>query len=167
MMNYVEVPRSLVEQNKIVTLAADVFFVDGTGFLTTVSRRIKFITAEHVPVRTAKCLSKHIDQVVHVYAQAGFTVRTILMDGEFKKMKDLVPRLECNTTAAKEHISEAEGGIHLINERARGLITTLPFEHIPRQMKIKFIYFCILWLNAFPVKSGISSTHSPRELMVR
>ena len=34
-------------------------------------------------------------------------------------------------------------------------------------MKIKFIYFCILWLNAFPVKSGISSTHSPQELMVR
>ena len=65
--------------------------VDGTGFLMTVSWRIKFITAEHVPVRTAKCLAKHIDQVVHVYAQAGFTVRTILMDGEFKKMKDLGP----------------------------------------------------------------------------
>ena len=30
------------------------------------------------------------------------------MDGEFEKIKDLVPRLECNTTAAKEHVSEAE-----------------------------------------------------------
>ncbi len=90
-MDYVEVPHSLVEQNKIVTLAADVFFVDGTGFLMTVSRRIKFITAEHVPVRTAKSLTKHIDRVVHVYARAEFTVRTILMNGEFKRMKDLVP----------------------------------------------------------------------------
>ena len=90
-MDYVEVPCSLVEQNKIVTLAADVFFVDGTGILMTVSRKIKFITAEHGPVRTAKSLAKHIDQVVHIYARAGFTVRTILMDGEFKKMKDLVP----------------------------------------------------------------------------
>jgi hypothetical protein len=58
-MDYVEVPRSLVEQNKIVTLAADVFFVDGTEFLMTESERIKFITAEHVPVRTAKSLAKH------------------------------------------------------------------------------------------------------------
>jgi hypothetical protein len=33
-------------------------------------------------------------------------------------------------------------------------------------MKIEFIYFCILWLNAFSVKSGISSTHSPQELML-
>ncbi len=49
-MGYVEVPHSLVEQNKKVTLAADVFFVDGTGFLMTVLQRIKFITAEHVPV---------------------------------------------------------------------------------------------------------------------
>jgi hypothetical protein len=53
------------------------------------------------------------------------------MDGEFEKMKDLVPRLECNTTAAKEHVSEAERGIRMIKERARGLITTLPFKHIP------------------------------------
>ena len=34
-------------------------------------------------------------------------------------------------------------------------------------MKIEFIYFCVLWLNAFPVRSGISSKHSPQELMVR
>ena len=43
----------------------------------------------------------------------------------------------------------------------------LPFEHILGRMKIEFIYFCILWLNAFLVCSGISSTHSPREVMVR
>ncbi len=165
-MDYVAIPCLLVEHNKMVTLAADIFFVDGTAFLMTVSKGIKFITAEHVPVRTAKSLAKHIDQVVHVYARAGFTIRTILMDGEFEKIKDLVPGLECNTTTAKEHVSEAEQGIRTIKEHARGLITTLPFEHIPQRMKIEFIYFCVRWLNAFPVKSRISSTHSPRELMV-
>ncbi len=39
---YMTVPRQLVEVNAAVTLAADVFFVDGTAFLMTVSRRIKF-----------------------------------------------------------------------------------------------------------------------------
>ncbi len=34
-------------------------------------------------------------------------------------------------------------------------------------MKIEFIYFIVLWLNAFPVKSGISSTFLPHELLVR
>jgi hypothetical protein len=75
--------------------------------------------------------------------------------------------VECNTTAAKEHVSEAERMIRTIKERTRGLLATLPFKHIPRRMKIEFIYFIMLWLNAFPVKSRISSTFSPRELLVR
>jgi hypothetical protein len=75
-----------VEQNGIVTMAADVFFVEGTAFLIALSRRIKFITVQHVPVQTATSLSKHITCVLQVYEHAGFRVRTILMDGEFEKV---------------------------------------------------------------------------------
>jgi hypothetical protein len=139
----------------------DVFFVDGTLFLTTVARRMKFDTAEHVPVRTATNLSNHITRVLEVYKQAGCVVRTILMDGEFEKIQPLLPNLECNTTAAKEHVSEAEQTIRTIKERSRGLLATLPFSHMPRRMKIEFVYFILLWLNAFPIKSGILSTFSP------
>jgi hypothetical protein len=34
--DYVAVPCALVEQNKVVTIAADIFFVDGTEFLIMV-----------------------------------------------------------------------------------------------------------------------------------
>jgi hypothetical protein len=60
-VDYVAVPKEIGECNKIVTLAADVFFFDGTAFLLTVSRQIKFITVEYVAVRTAKKLSKHLE----------------------------------------------------------------------------------------------------------
>jgi len=73
----------------------------------------------------------------------------------------------CNTTVAKEHVSEAECSIHMIKECMRGIVSTLPFEFIPRRPKMEFIYFVVLWLNAFPAKSGISATYSPRELLVR
>jgi hypothetical protein len=56
--DYVTVPPSLVENNKVVTMAADMFVVDRTAFLSTMFWQIKFITAEHVPVRTAKSPSK-------------------------------------------------------------------------------------------------------------
>jgi hypothetical protein len=59
--DYVAVPRSVVDRNRMITLAANVFFVDGAVFLIMMSRRIKFVTAEHVPVRTAKSLAKHLD----------------------------------------------------------------------------------------------------------
>ena len=78
-----------------------------------------------------------------------------------------MPSVECNTTAAKEHVSEAERMIQMVKERIRGLLATLPFSHVPKRMKIDFVYFVILLLNAFPVKSGISQTISPRELLMR
>ena len=89
------------------------------------------MTVEHLPVQTALNLSKHMKRVLDVYGRAGFRVRTILMDGEFKKLKLLMPSVECNTTAAKEHVSEAECTIQTLKERVRGLLTMLPFENIP------------------------------------
>jgi hypothetical protein len=165
--DYVSVPRSLVETNRIITLVVDMFFVDGTPFLTTMAWRMKFVTAEHVPVRTATNRSKHITWVFEVYKRAGFVVRTILMDGEFEKIRPLLPNLECNTAAAKEHVSEAEQMIRTIKELTRRLLSTLPFSHMPRRMKIEFLYFIVLWLNVFPIKSRIWSTFSPQELLVR
>ncbi len=54
-----------------------------------------------------------------MYPQAGFTVHTILMDGEFEKVKDELPSLICNMTAAKEHVSNAEQTIRTIKGRSR------------------------------------------------
>ncbi len=33
---------------------------------------------------------------------------TVLMDNKFEKLKDLVPEIVVNTTAAKEHVPEVE-----------------------------------------------------------
>ena len=58
--DYIAVLHPVIEQ-KIVTMAAGVFFVDGTAFLIMMSRRIKFVTMEHVSVRMATSLSKHLN----------------------------------------------------------------------------------------------------------
>ena len=50
MADYVAVPQSLVERNKMITLVRDVFFVDGAAFLLTMSWNIRFVTAKHLPV---------------------------------------------------------------------------------------------------------------------
>jgi hypothetical protein len=83
--DYVAVPCLLVEANKVITLAADVFFMDRMAFLLRVSQRMKFVMAEHVPVQTAMSLSKHLKRVLKVYGRAGFRVRTILMLKNLKK----------------------------------------------------------------------------------
>ena len=64
-------------------------------------------------------------------------------------------------------MAEAERQIRVVKERSRGILGTLPYEHVPRRMKIEILYFIALWLNAFPVKNGISAVYSPREMIIR
>ena len=142
-------------------------FVNKIPFLVSSARGLNLITAEFLPTRTAKTLADRIRQIVEMYARGGFRVGTILMDNEFEKLKPLVPALSINTTAANEHVPEIERRIRLIKERGRGILNTLPFKKMPRVILIELIYHVVLWLNAFPSKSGISDTLSPRELVLR
>ena len=83
----------MVSQHKFISVTADVFFVDGIAFLLTVAIKLKFVTVEHIPVRTAKSLVIHIERVLQVYDRAKFTVRYVIIDGEFEKVKDLLPTI--------------------------------------------------------------------------
>ena len=50
--DYVEIPQHILDINKEVTLAADLIFLNGTGFFFGTSRRIKFTTLEYLPSHT-------------------------------------------------------------------------------------------------------------------
>ena len=66
------------------------------------------------------------------------------MDGEFEKVKNELPSVVINTTAAKEHVSKAERKIRVTKKRARGILCTLPYQNVPRRMKIEILYFVVL-----------------------
>ena len=114
MEEYVAVPKELVSWHKFISVAADVLFVDGIATLLSVAIKLRFVTVEHTPVRTGKSLVKHIKCVLQVYERAGFTVRYVMMDGEFEKVTELLPTIVYNTNDAKEHVSEAERKIRLV-----------------------------------------------------
>ncbi len=75
------------------------------------------------------------------------------MDLNFEKLRDMLPNLMLNTTTACEHARDMEWKIRVIKERGRGMISTLPYEMIPKLMIIELMYFCVMWMNSFPVKS--------------
>ncbi len=89
------------------------------------------------------------------------------MDNEVEKLRPLVPGLNINTTAAKEHVPKIKRRIWLIKESGRALLNTLPFKKMPQIILIELIYHVVLWLNAFPSKSGVSDTLSPQEIVLR
>ena len=53
--------------------------------------------------------------------EGGFVVRHALMDMEFEKVKDLVPLVEVNTTAAREHVGLIERKIRHLKEKTRAV----------------------------------------------
>jgi hypothetical protein len=75
----VAIPREFYKMHKMVTITADVMFINGVLFLVTFSRKIKFRTAEFVPKRTAKSLANHLKKVLMLYARGGFVVNLALM----------------------------------------------------------------------------------------
>ncbi len=165
--NYVQIPHALLEWHQRVTLAVDVMFVNGIPFLVSVARGLNLVPAEHMPTRTAKQLAGGIVCVMDLYLCGGFQVGMILMDNEFEKLRNLVPVLAVNTTAAKEHVPEVERRIRLIKERGRGILNILSFKKMPQIMLVELIHHVVLWLNAFPTKPGVSETLSPREIVMR
>ena len=90
-------------------------FVNGVPFLVSASRGLNLIAAEHTPSRTAKSLAEGIRRIIDLYSRGSFQVGTVLMDNEFEKLTNLVPIIQINTTAAKEHVPEIERRIRLIN----------------------------------------------------
>ncbi len=165
--NYIQIPRALLEWHQRVTMAVNVMFVNGVPFLVSMARGLTLVTAEHMPTRTAKQLAAGIIHVMDLYSRGGFQVGTVLMDNEFEKLQNLVPVLAVNTTVAKEHVPKVERCIRLIKECSRGVLNTLLFKKMPQIMLIDLFYHILLWLNAFPTKSGVSETLSPREIVMR
>jgi hypothetical protein len=90
-----------------------------------------------------------------------------MMDMEFKKLENMLPRITLNTTAAQEHVGEIEGKIRVIKEKARGTINVLPYKILLKLIIIELMHFCVMWLNSFPDKSGISEKYSPQKLVSR
>ena len=57
------IPNDFYQLHRFVTLTADVMFVNGISFLTTLSRKIKLRTVGHVQTRTAALLNNALNKV--------------------------------------------------------------------------------------------------------
>ena len=73
--------------HKFVTLNANVMFVIGVTFLTTLSIDIRMLTDEHLNSLTSPMIIIILRKVAYLYALGDFIVLIILMDMEFEEVK--------------------------------------------------------------------------------
>jgi hypothetical protein len=154
--------------NRYITLAADVMFVCGLPFLISLSRRIRFVTVEFIPKRTAGELCSGLKNILKLYNRAGFIIQCACMDNEFEPLKKkLLGKMVVNTTAADEHVGEIERKIQHVKTRSRSLKASLPYKKLPNAVIKAMIYNVAMWMNALVNKHGVSNVYSPRELLLR
>ena len=84
---------------------------------------------------------------------------------EFNKVIQEIPEVVINTITASEHVAEVERCIKVMKEPCRACTSVMLFKKIPNIMTINLVHFCVFWLNAMPIKTGISSIYSPKELI--
>ena len=87
------------------------------------------------------------------------------MNKKFVAVKEHLPFLEINTTAAREHVAEIEQELRQVKERVRCTSSIFLFHFIPTMVLIYTVYNLCLWLKALPLRSGITGGLSPRELV--
>ena len=56
--------------------------------------------------------------------------------------------------------------IWTFKERLRALRSGMLFTRVPKRIIIEAVAYTTLWLNAFPSKEGVSTTYSPRNIVL-
>ena len=104
-------------------------------------------------------LGNSLGNVTRLHEKAGDEVETVMMDMGFNRIKTKLPQINIKTMATWEHMVEVEMHIRALKERCRGIISTLPLEHILNMLLIHLLQFVTMRLNAFRVKSGRINQH--------
>ena len=70
----VRIPNELINAQRDVDLCFDVMFVNEIPFITTISKHIKYRTAEAVPNKQLKSYRSALSNIIHIYQNAEFQV---------------------------------------------------------------------------------------------
>ena len=135
--NIEPVPPEILKLHKDVTIAIDVMFVNKVPFLITTSRNLHFGTVEALPDRKLNTVVSKLRSVVNTYHHRGFSVTSILADGEFEPIRPWFPSL--NTCAENEHMPDVERFIRTVKDSTRSIYRMLPFTRIPRIILIHLV----------------------------
>ena len=130
----IELPPEITEDRSSWELCMDVMFVYGMPFLTSITRKLFYRTAQFIPSRQAKHLYAALDDVFRIYNHNGFTIDKIYADREFKSIMNQVKdelQVIMQYSPSAAHVPEIERCHRVFKERIRSAFHRLPFKALP------------------------------------
>jgi hypothetical protein len=113
-------------------------FENKIPFFMSISRHIKFGTAEMIKSQKAPTLLAGIKQIKCAYLKRGFNITHILLDGQFEPLRGDTAAIgiALNVESRDERVPEAERYIWTVKERTRCIYNTLLFQRMPMRIII-------------------------------
>jgi hypothetical protein len=118
--DYIAIPKELIANHQHITVRMDGIRINGIPFLTTISKNIKYWTAEWIPNQTPEAYRSVLENGFRIYNKAGFRVKTIYCNNEFQPLtKEMADKFEINMNYAnpQEHVPDAKRNNRVIKER--------------------------------------------------
>ena len=148
----------------------DIMYINGVGLMTAVDRSIRYRSIVEVTENDADAYLSALDCVIQKYTKADYFVAVVYCDREFKSLtQEAYNRLDViiNCSNTNDHVAEAERNNRFLKERFRTKFHLLPYRALPRIMIKSLAYEVTKEANYFPVKDGVSTIFSPRQLIDR
>jgi hypothetical protein len=169
MEDVIQVPKEIRQLHKRVTLTIDIFFANGVLYFVTFSLQICFLLMMHLQNWKIETIFKALKAMHNYYLQRGFQIVFIKGDGEFEPIEGMMSELygapKLNLSSANKHVPEIEKKIWVIKEKVWAVVYSLPVNALPAVVLVNAVLFVTKQLNLFPVKGGISTQFSPKQIM--
>ena len=90
------------------------------------------------------------------------------MDSQFEPIWSEFANInvDINTTSSSKHVPDIEHQICGTNEIARECSHTLPLKYLPKVIIFSMLMNCALWINTFLPKGRVSTSASPRTILI-
>lgn len=162
----ISVPTKILDYYTSVTLSIDVMHVNKVPLLVSISEHIHYGTVKALDSMKIPVLELEIERIIKLYAVRGFHVKFILVDIQFKSIKDRGKLTAIvNVVGKGEHVPAVERFIRVIKERCRCYYAMLPFNVLPRIMVIHLLTTVMFYINAFVWRKGVSQYLSPLTIL--
>ena len=86
--NYIEIPEELIMKQQNIVLCIDGIKVNGLLFLTSISKNLYYRTAQFVENKTINNFKNAIKEIIQLYNKAGFSIKEIRSDNEFRPLEE-------------------------------------------------------------------------------
>ena len=161
----VQIPKSLYDDLKNVTLCADYHFVNGVTVFHTISRRLNYRTVSFPLSRSKPIIMEELKKVYQQYNARGFRITDLHADNEFEKIRTDVLPVRLHTCGVDDHVPEIERSVQTQKNENRSVCYAMPYRCFPRVMVRELISQGNTFLNAFGSNDSIADGLSPRNII--